>query len=118
DCSENTIKGNLVLSNDYGIYLFGCSNNLIFKNYLIDNFINNSFDNSINQWDNGTLGNYWDDYQGSDLDDDGIGDTPYIIPGMGGRQDNYPIWDDGVETPLRLIDEVISMVDESLKYIN
>jgi len=48
---------------------------------------------------------------GRDFDDDGIGDTPYIITGTAGSQDNYPIWDDGIETPLSLIDEVNSLVD-------
>ncbi|GAI90489.1 unnamed protein product, partial [marine sediment metagenome] len=48
-----------------------------------------------NFWDNGTIGNYWDDYAGLDANDDGIGDTPYMIPGTVGDQDNYPVWDDG-----------------------
>jgi hypothetical protein len=68
----------------------------------------------MNQWDNGTIGNYWDDYNGSDLDDDGIGDTPYIIPGPGGNQDNFPIWDDDPETPLSLIDEITTLIDDGI----
>ena len=32
-----------------------------------------------NTWDNGCEGNYWDDYNGTDSDEDGIGDTEYTI---------------------------------------
>jgi hypothetical protein len=36
------------------------------------------------------LGNYWDDYTGSDLDNDGIGDTPYMTD-IDTDKDNYPL---------------------------
>jgi hypothetical protein len=35
------------------------------------------------------LGNYWDDYTGTDSDGDGIGDTPYSV--VSGQNDNYPL---------------------------
>jgi nitrous oxidase accessory protein NosD len=40
-------------------------------------------------WDNGSEGNYWDNYTGLDENEDGIGDTPYIIDEN--NQDNFPL---------------------------
>ena len=42
-----------------------------------------------NFWDNGEEGNYWEDYNGTDANGDGIGDTPYVIDGN--NIDNYPL---------------------------
>jgi nitrous oxidase accessory protein NosD len=43
-----------------------------------------------NSWDDGVSeGNYWDDYEGPDDDQDGIGDTPYLIDSD--SLDRYPL---------------------------
>ena len=60
-----------------------------------NNFINNeqnAYDGCNNTWDNDypSGGNFWDDYNGTDEDEDGIGDTPYPIPG-GDNDDRYPL---------------------------
>jgi len=44
---------------------------------------------SVNIWDNGFEGNCWSDYNGTDGDGNGIGDTPYII--NENNQNNYPL---------------------------
>ncbi len=88
----NVIEGNDIYSNSYcGIYLFDSSDNFVYHNNFINN-AKNAYDNGTNTWDNGypSGGNYWDDYDGVDeYPKDGIGDTPYNIPG-GSNQDRYP----------------------------
>jgi len=99
DSDNNSIIGNTIMNNEKGIYFFQCYNNSIYNN----SFINNTkqvYDNiweqpwypqllSVNIWDNGTTGNYWSNYNGTDNDSDGIGDTPYIIDEN--NQDNFPL---------------------------
>jgi parallel beta-helix repeat protein len=40
-------------------------------------------------WDDGKEGNYWSNYNGTDTNGDGIGDTPYIVDIL--NQDRYPL---------------------------
>jgi len=90
---NNTISGNTVNNNGaYGIFLPDSSYNSIFLNYFSNNEQNALDDGNNNTWDNGSIGNFWDDYTGVDANNDGIGDTPYLIPGSAGSQDNFPIW--------------------------
>ena len=106
--SENNIE-----SNSMGIWLSGPYNRIIRNNIVNNgvgvsdfigenyvqhnNFINNSAtagvtENSftISIWDDSypSGGNYWSNYNGTDNNEDGIGDTPYII--NENNQDKYP----------------------------
>lgn len=85
----NTVSECNLYSNVKGIYIWQSSNNnLVYRNNFWKNDIN-AADESNNSWDNGVLGNYWDDYHGEDTNNDGIGDTPYIVSGE--NKDRYPI---------------------------
>jgi len=88
---ENVIIGNTVKKSFFNGIILGdhCSNNTIFHNNFIDN-PENAHDITGSNWDNGLSGNYWSDYTGSDSDGDGIGDSPYSIPGNV-SQDRYPL---------------------------
>jgi parallel beta-helix repeat protein len=93
--NQNVIKNNTILFNhERGIYT-QCSthDNTIYHNNFVGNSANARDDGSSNQWDNGypTGGNFWDDYDGHDENNDGIGDTPYDIPGENNSIDRYPL---------------------------
>lgn len=98
EISDSHIRGNKFIRNTTGIYMEGTNRIVVEKNALesngwgmkiqascmdneikSNNFIGNTFDISTN----GSLvlntfnGNYWDKYEGYDLDKNNIGDVPY-----------------------------------------
>jgi parallel beta-helix repeat protein len=98
--SANTITGNNLTKNEYGVYLKQAYNNKFYHNNFINNPNQVLTDESVNFWDDGypSGGNYWGDYTGNDMKSgpyqnvtgsDGIGDTSYVIDA--GNVDNYPL---------------------------
>ncbi len=88
---NNSINGNDIANNNCGIGLgYDSSNNTFCHNNFISNTAQMSdYAQLANFWDNGYEGNYWSDYNGTDADHDGIGDTPYVIDAN--NTDHYPI---------------------------
>jgi len=94
---NNGIFENNITDNKKGIRMFqeSSSNSIYLNNF--NNTINaydqgvehGSSPASVNIWDNGSEGNYWNNYNGTDTNGDGIGDTPHIIDEN--NQDNYPL---------------------------
>ena len=80
--SNNKIYNNNIINNGWGIKLLGGSTeNMVYLNNFINNTIN-AYNENSNLWFNPQLikGNYWDNYNGSDLlPPKGIGDKPYIF---------------------------------------
>jgi hypothetical protein len=89
--TQNTISenGSPAFPTSGGIMTLYSTNNTIFHNNFNSNVRQVYTTDSTNAWDNGFEGNYWDDYNGKDANQDGIGDTPYIIDES--NQDNYPL---------------------------
>jgi parallel beta-helix repeat protein len=88
--NNNVISGNVISNNyDEGICLTFSSNNIFYHNSF--NNTNQVRSGLTNFWNYDGEGNYWSDYNftGGDLNNDGIGDKPYVI--NVNNQDNCPL---------------------------
>ncbi len=92
----NNYTHNYIANNgEYGILVFNSGGNFgnkFYNNTMINNNINAESRRANNYWDNGSMGNYYSDYAGKDVDDDGWGDFAHPILGSGNNIDNHPIW--------------------------
>ncbi len=98
EISDSYIEGNIFIKNTVGVYMEGVNRVLMQKNVFKDNgfaikiqascmevavSINNFLGNTFDVATNGSLvlntfnKNYWDKYEGYDLNKDNIGDVPY-----------------------------------------
>lgn len=99
---RNLLVNNTVEENIIGISLFMTENNKIYLNDIVNNNHSISLDGATAQWYSDErmgyrydgrlfysyLGNYWSNYNGSDVDSDGVGDTPCEI---NKAVDKYPL---------------------------
>jgi parallel beta-helix repeat protein len=93
--NNNTITQNRISSSGCGTTVYGANGNIISNNNYVDNTVQFSANEdyyltwggsrSVNTIDR----NYWSDYNGTDANRDGVGDTPYFIDAY--NKDNYPI---------------------------
>jgi nitrous oxidase accessory protein len=97
--TDNIFVNNVFISNVRGMY-FCCEgeDNLVYSNFFMlnDEHVKGY---PINNFDNGSIGNFWDDYSGFDNDGDGIGDVVYVVTDDKGIQniDRYPIVNENID---------------------
>jgi parallel beta-helix repeat protein len=115
---DNSIIGNTIQHNNQcGIQLNKSNSSRIYDNNFVGNLSQISFLKSIDFFDNGFEGNYWSDYNGSDSNNDGIGDVPKTVDAN--NKDNYPLMGtfSFLKTPLDYDVNVISnSTVEEFKY--
>lgn len=78
----STLKNNLIAGNDLALRVFtSAANDHFERNNVVENLSPMEVvgGHTENSWTGSTGGNYWSDYEGFDLDGDGIGDVPYRI---------------------------------------
>ncbi len=83
----NSISSSIIRKNTFGLVFDGSSNNNLIFNNIIDNIINVVDESNANHWNTTksfgtnifggsyTGGNYWGNYLGVDIDNDGFGDS-------------------------------------------
>ena len=99
DSNHNQIVSNNLVDNGVGAELVNSSSNVVHHNGFIDNvvLISSRSEDEPNLFDDGAEGNYWSNYNGTDSNGDGVGDTPYIIDEN--NQDNHPLMNKIPEFP-------------------
>ncbi len=99
DPKHNTISENTIANSEIGVDIFNSNNSEFYHNDFINNkkqvnngYVNDSFGfiaPAVNIWDKNYAGNYWSDYNGTDMNHDGTGDTPYVVDSS--NLDHYPL---------------------------
>lgn len=93
---QNTItknyRGMIIFLNTWGTQQAIYHNNFIQNTDHVSNTgngLNGSLPGKTSEWNSGSEGNYWDNYNGTDINNDGIGDMPYHIDIS--NEDRFPL---------------------------
>jgi nitrous oxidase accessory protein len=116
DCEENVAEENFIIDNATGIFAEALRKSVFRRNVIAENdlalrifssasqnlFSENNFVSNLSplqvigkrsdtRWQEGGRGNYWSDYEGYDLDADGVGDAPHKVQNVFEYlEGNYP----------------------------
>ena len=100
---NNTVSANSIRSCENGLLLGTTGTTAMENSIYLNNFVNNTnhvvslsgSNHTINHFDNGVKGNYYDDYQGNDANWDGVGDSPYTI--------QETRWEEGLKSDVTIV---------------
>jgi parallel beta-helix repeat protein len=115
---NNTLFDSRFDNNSYGVWSFNSHGNSIHHNDFLNNSQQIRNEQSTNIWDDGypSGGNYWSDYNGTDANLDGIGDTPYVIDEN--NTDRYPLMNLYVRIPGDINDDRVVNILDAIKLAN
>jgi parallel beta-helix repeat protein len=102
---NNTIANNEVgRIGSWTIVLEESNENIAYHNSFLDPIIE-AYDDGVNDWNLEGHGNYWGDYEGQDIDGDGVGDASYLILPRG--TDYFPLMNPEPATfaPIPMLEE-------------
>jgi parallel beta-helix repeat protein len=85
-----TVDANVAMGNSRGISLLNSSGNVLFNNRLYNNTELDAFDDGLNRWDDGVVGNYYGSFNCTNENNDTICDSVYNITG-GASVDALPL---------------------------
>lgn len=124
--SANGVTNNYISDNKQGLF-FGFeqvngsafnipSDIIISENSFVENIMQLSgcvcevynFSEAKHAWDYNEKGNYWSDYNGTDSNGDGIGDTYYVIDPL--NYDRYPLIESPAQPPTPAFPFLIALI--------
>jgi parallel beta-helix repeat protein len=120
--SNTTMTGNYISDNIEGLF-FGFNSPetfppdmVVYQNAFLRNNVqlggcqcqSYNLSEPPHNWDNGITGNYWSDYNGTDENHDGTGDTPYVIDIL--DLDRFPIMQNPVKSPAQPVEFPVETV--------
>jgi len=86
--TENNVEDNFCFFNIW----HDSEGNRFFCNNFIGNWTGSPGERKFsNFWDNGSEGNFWSTFNGTDLDGNGISDSQYLIDSYSNSVDRYPL---------------------------
>ncbi|NLE03330.1 MAG: hypothetical protein GX638_00815, partial [Crenarchaeota archaeon] len=122
DSTNCAVTHNNIIDNLCFFYIWGTSkNNTIFCNNFVGNLTGSMEKNLGTQWNKDGDGNYWSCFTGVDLDDNNIGDSPFLIETYSGEKDLLPHltpYNNGLSIPIReqTGNGYLAMPQETLNY--